>query len=193
MLRTFNSSFALHLFHIPTHCTIFKAQYPFLHYVSKYLKSRPNRKHSNFQTIKSSQCNTIPYFPYFWCFCVNISRFRMDPPLLICGSYYMRSAEGVVCVCVCPPDVRWDRTFPRCASIIHRDDDDVLFLLHFGVRHCRMKHNHFAFVLSVIFIVGHVCFCHIFCGQKYAQFLFFARLFRLSRLVVVYRVICWSL
>jgi len=59
---------ALHLFHIPTHCTIFKAQYPFLHYVSKYLKSRPNRKHSNFQTIKSSQCNTIPYFPYFGVF-----------------------------------------------------------------------------------------------------------------------------
>jgi len=41
-----------------------------------------------------------PIFSIFWCFCVNISRFRMDPPLPICGSYYMRSAEGVVCVCV---------------------------------------------------------------------------------------------
>jgi len=190
MLRTFNSS--LHsIFHIPTHCTIFKAQYPFLHYVSKYLKSRPNRKHSNFQTIKSSQCNTIPYFPYFGVFA---SIFPISYGSSTADLWFILYAiRGGCCVCVCALQM-FDGTGPsHDAHPLHRDDDDVLFLLHFGVRHCRMKHNHFAFVLSVIFIVGHVCFCHIFCGQKYAQFLFFARLFRLSRPVVVYRVICWSL
>lgn len=69
---------ALHLFHIPTHCTIFKAQYPFLHYVSKYLKSRPQKtfQFPNHQIIPMQH---HPIFSIFWCFCVNISDFVWIP------------------------------------------------------------------------------------------------------------------
>jgi len=33
----------------------------------------------------------------------------------------------------------------------------LFFVAFFGVRHCKMKHNHFAFILSVIFIVDIIC------------------------------------
>jgi len=56
-------------------------------------------KHSNFQP--SNHPNATPsHIFHILVFLRQYFRFRMDPPLLICGSYYMRSAEGVVCVCV---------------------------------------------------------------------------------------------
>lgn len=89
---------ALHLFHIPTHCTIFKAQYPFLHYVSKYLKSRP-QKTFQFPTIKSSQCNTIPYFPYFGVF-ASIFPISYGSPTADLW-FILYAIRGGCCVCVC--------------------------------------------------------------------------------------------